>query len=287
MVPPSLDEEIIGLRSLMGSPRDPDGRAAVPLAEALLIAGHPAEALALVDALRERLPDFGSAHLVAARILEAEGDEAGAERALRTVLRLDPANVAALRQLGGLRELRGEGGGGGALFDQARSIDGDGEGYEGADPEGLAGRGGGHREAAKEGVVSTALEPGPVPAPPVFDPDEEDPLFEEEGVGLVTRTLADLYWAQGLHDRARETYRELIRLDPADGSLRARLREMEGVDAGAGDPAAALSDAEPPVDRYLNELLDWTPAPPSVSQEGEGDGESQGTFPPSDPRPTA
>ncbi|HKK93148.1 MAG TPA: tetratricopeptide repeat protein, partial [Longimicrobiales bacterium] len=63
---------------------------------------------------------------------------------------------------------------------------------------------------------------------------------------VVTRTLAELFAAQGQRERAVEMYEELVSRTPGDDSLRARLTELRSDEwdaAGAQDEAPA--DAEP------------------------------------------
>ncbi len=49
-----------------------------------------------------------------------------------------------------------------------------------------------------------------------------------EDSGIASRTLAELYLAQGDRDAAVATYRELAALRPDDGDIRGRLRALEG-----------------------------------------------------------
>ncbi len=55
---------------------------------------------------------------------------------------------------------------------------------------------------------------------------------ESLGGEVVTETLADLYLAQGLFDRAVALYRQLLESQPGDARLEARLREAEDRLAG-------------------------------------------------------
>jgi len=72
---------------------------------------------------------------------------------------------------------------------------------------------------------------------------------ESLGGEVITETLADLYLAQGLFERAAAMYRQLLASRPGDARLEARLREAEDqllgrADAGAGAPAEGVgSDA--------------------------------------------
>ncbi len=63
---------------------------------------------------------------------------------------------------------------------------------------------------------------------------------------VVTETMADLYARQGLHDRAAEVYRELLRGRPGDARLEAKLREAEGKALGGEAPVEDEGDIAAP-----------------------------------------
>jgi tetratricopeptide (TPR) repeat protein len=129
------------------------------------------------------------------------------------------------------------------------------------------------------------------------------------GPGLVTATLAEIYAAQGFHERAAEVYRTLLAQVPDDARLRDRLEEAEARaaagrearrraarEAGSEDPAesvwtggmAAADGGETPyawsaagddqtgapVGAYFRSLLDWRPtgAGPAGAGPDAGDG---------------
>jgi tetratricopeptide (TPR) repeat protein len=102
-----IDQEIRILRAIFWSERDPEGRAFVPLADAYLRKGSPDEALSLLEDGLGRHPDFASAHMVAARAYRAVGARGSVQRALGSVLELDPGNASALRMKGELAESEG------------------------------------------------------------------------------------------------------------------------------------------------------------------------------------
>jgi tetratricopeptide (TPR) repeat protein len=104
----ALQKEIRHLRSLEGSPRDPDGRIFLPLADAHLRAGDVSEAERLIADGLARHPDFVAAHVLAARVRLSNGDEEGAEVAYAAARRLDPDNVEVLHGLGSILAGRGE-----------------------------------------------------------------------------------------------------------------------------------------------------------------------------------
>jgi hypothetical protein len=55
-----------------------------------------------------------------------------------------------------------------------------------------------------------------------------------EASRLSSSTLAELYLRQGLTDRAREVYREVLADDPRNERARAGLRDLEEAAAGDG-----------------------------------------------------
>lgn len=66
---------------------------------------------------------------------------------------------------------------------------------------------------------------------------------EEAGGEVVTETIAELYSSQGLHERAADVYRTLLRQRPGDAVLEARLREAEA--AAHAPPATRPEEAGP------------------------------------------
>lgn len=65
-----------------------------------------------------------------------------------------------------------------------------------------------------------------------------------ESVEVVTETIAELYARQGLHDRAMDVYRELIRRRGGDAVLEQRLAELERSVAAAAE-GSAPADSTP------------------------------------------
>ncbi|MEX2467606.1 MAG: hypothetical protein WD995_11905 [Gemmatimonadota bacterium] len=102
-----LEEEIRTLHAILGSDRDPDGRAFAPLADAYRRAGQPRKAFGLLTDGIARLPDFASGHVVAARLYAEQGLLEEGEIAARRALDLDPDNVIAMAAL--LRVLQSAG----------------------------------------------------------------------------------------------------------------------------------------------------------------------------------
>ena len=91
---------------------NPKGRNFAPLADAYRKAGELDRALELCTAGLELHPDYVSAHIVLARCLIDQKNDAGASEVFQKVLALDPENVLALRILAEIAERGGR-------FDQA------------------------------------------------------------------------------------------------------------------------------------------------------------------------
>jgi len=98
-------------------------------------------------------------------------------------------------------------------------------------------------EDAEELVASAAPAPDSVAGEEAEDGrDEEqapakDPDLDPHAP-LPTRTLADLYARQGMTDRARSVYLQLLRVTPEDQGLRDRIAALEGETDEPADAAA-------------------------------------------------
>ena len=86
------DAAIERLEAVVGTPRDPHGRAFAPIAELLREAGRLIEARDRVERGTEADPEFASGHMVAARIYADLGLDGEARGAAERVLELDPGN---------------------------------------------------------------------------------------------------------------------------------------------------------------------------------------------------
>jgi tetratricopeptide (TPR) repeat protein len=86
-----------------------------------------------------------------------------------------------------------------------------------------------------------ALEAAEPEAAEAEDPDIVDAASDESPQQIHTRTMAELYVAQGLVDRAIEVYEHLLRKDPDDTETRLRLRVLK---AGEEPVADEVDDDE-------------------------------------------
>lgn len=110
-------------------------------------------------------------------------------------------------------------------------------------------------DAALEPAVTfepaVPFEPEPESFEAAFEPFEaafelpaSEPETEQTGE-VVTETIAELYTSQGLHDRAADVYRALLRQRPGDAALEARLREAESAAGGGWEDAFSEPVFEP------------------------------------------
>ncbi len=74
----------------------------------------------------------------------------------------------------------------------------------------------------------------PIQPAELFDPDRSTPFSSS--------TLAELYYQQGLVDRAVDVYRQLLEQEPSNERARLRLVELESSGAGPTPPPAAAPD---------------------------------------------
>jgi hypothetical protein len=94
--------------------------------------------------------------------------------------------------------------------------------------------------------------PAPAPEPPtsVSEPEPlaaEETVFEEDTrpeeattPPLASSTLAELYYRQGLADRAMDVYRQVLAEEPGNDKVRERLAQIEaGGQASPQDPREA------------------------------------------------
>jgi tetratricopeptide (TPR) repeat protein len=89
-------------------------------------------------------------------------------------------------------------------------------------------------DALAETVVDPKARPPIRPAAELIDPDKSTPFSSS--------TLAELYYQQGLVDRAVDVYRQLLQEEPSNERARLRLVELESAGAPAPEPAAPVDE---------------------------------------------
>lgn len=86
------------------------------------------------------------------------------------------------------------------------------------------------------------------------EPVGADALAGALGDEVVTETMAELYARQGLHERAAEVYRALLRERPGDERLQRRLDEVAGASAEAARRAPPEPRPAEPAPEWMVEL---------------------------------
>ena len=217
----SLEQEIVALQDLHGSSRDPYGTAFVPLADAHRRAGEFDKALALLRDGLTRHPEYTPAHVVTSWVHIDRGALDEALGALELVMELDHDNRAGLKGLGHVLNEKGDREG--AIGHLTRLAE--------LEPE--------DGEARTLFETIQAVEPVMVPEtePPVEVSEEEAPDAPEPpdaaqsldigtGEDIVTRTMGEVYAAQGLFEQAIGVFEQLVADAPDDDGLTARLEEL-------------------------------------------------------------
>lgn len=152
-------------------------------------------------------PDFSPAYIVLARILCQLEDFSGSVDAFEKALELDEESLAALVGYARVRILLGE-------EDQARELLLKARKLTPADP-----------------IINKLLLSLPDFTTPDQDETEEVDGSQEaaaiDSSALVSSTLADLYLAQGLSEKALDLFQRLSVKNPDDLTLRRKIKELE------------------------------------------------------------
>ena len=268
----SLEKEIHELRALFWSERDPDGRVFAPLADAYRRQGDLVQALELLRDGLDRHSDFAPALVVAGWVRRDRGEMDAAREAFGAALELDEENAEALRGIGELAAARGDRPVALESFQRLvdlepddlevlarlREIEGEEEGTLQVEAEVE-----GDSVSLYEPPLVALSEPPTIQEPLTAAPDE---LRSEDYEGPLTRTMADLYVRQGLHQRALGVYRLLLEQAPDDAGLRERVDAMVALVLTA--PASGIADTGGvttpgrPTDAEMETLAqDWAEGP--------------------------
>lgn len=263
--------------------QNPDSLVFARLADAHRKAGDPAQGLSILTDGIGRHPEYPSAHIVRARCLVDLDRPADAEASLRRVLELDGQNLVAMRGLAGLAERRGDPNEARHWYEQIAALD----------PMNVEAESALARLRPATPPDASGRDPLPAPSeewwsspafeiePEVDSPDDAAPeagelepdraaasawWFEDPGddepaddSDLLTRTMAELYARQGLHDEAAAIYRELLNDRPDDEGLRRALADVEQR-SGAPEAEEDLPETEDDVPVIAG---DDRPGPPS------------------------
>lgn len=227
----------------------PESYAFVPLADACRKMGRIDEALEICEYGVKRHPGYPSGHVVKGKCLFDRGNRAGAREAFERVLLLDEHNLVALKYLGMIEADDGNLGVAEKHLQQILSLDPENkeikailslvEEQEQIDvsEEPIA-----TMEAVDE-ILGDVLPPREaeeigrdeadpalsiteeIPSPAGSTPRGDDVEISDE---LASVTLADIFASQGYTSKAAKIYREVLRKQPTNDVVRARLHELTG-----------------------------------------------------------
>ena len=247
----SLEREIAGLRSLLSSERDPDGRAFVPLADAYRRSRDFDRALDVLKTGLERHPTLASAHVVSAWVHRDRGDRDTARTSWERVLELDDENIEALRGMGTLLLESGRIDEARPFLERVRSFDPDD-----ADVQGYLAEIG-RRAAAPPPPIEPTHQAELETEPAAADSDLPPPVFAPSEMELETREAEP-----ALADELEGLDKELAAL--IDQELAGFTEEPITL---TEEPIAVVGESSP--------LSDWelTPEPPPSAEESSVEAE--------------
>ncbi|HET6348315.1 MAG TPA: tetratricopeptide repeat protein, partial [Candidatus Krumholzibacteria bacterium] len=215
----------------------PDGHVFAPLADACRKAGMLDEALDICARGVGVHPRYASGYVVQGKCLYDAGRSQDAQAAFDRVLELDPKNLVALKFLGIIHSERGDDTAARQYFEHILALD-PGDREIRARIEDVA-------VPAPPPAAKKAPASAPVPTPAALTdtdemaplPDIEDESFQGDPITLgdesvtsdeiATMTLADIYASQGYASRALRIYREVLKRQPGNRELAARIEALE------------------------------------------------------------
>lgn len=210
---------------------DPRSTIFVSLSETYRKMGMLEDAYGVAVKGLEHLPDYAPGHVVLARIKCQQGDYSGSETSFAQALEFDPDSLAALVGFSRLSLLQDNHSAARELLLKAREL-------SPADPVinklllGLP---------EEEAAPIVADEESVVPEQLNVDAEETAPPTDAPEP-LQSATLAELYLKQGMADRARDIYQNLLSKDPDNLELRRRIRDL---DIASGNTPAPLQEEAP------------------------------------------
>jgi len=213
----------------------PKSHVFAPLADACRKAGLIDEAVDIADLGVNENPGYTSGHVVRGKCYYDRGDRKIAVGCFERVLDLDPNNLVALKFLGLIQAEEGDATGARERFKHILALDPDDREIRNEldildVPQAEAPSPQEAPAAAVTEAPSATVDDGFEGAPISLGTDD-DPTTDE----LATTTLADIYAEQGYTDKALRIYHEVLKRQPGNAGVRARIQAIEGPDAGAAE----------------------------------------------------
>ncbi len=222
----------------------PDSHVFAPLADACRKHGMIDEAIDIVERGVAKHPNYASGHVVRGKCYFDRGDMDAAGEAFRKVLRIDANNLVALKYLGALCADAGDAAGAREHFKHILALDPENREIRSRleSLEDEAPRAGVSIEADSRDDDDAMRDDDGFEGAPITLGDDDTSASDD----LATMTLADIYRSQGYTDKALRIYREVLRRQPDNVEVIARIRAMESEGSGASTPAGAGAAQEPP-----------------------------------------
>ena len=265
----------------------PKGHVFAPLADACRKAGMLDEALEICARGVGEHPRYASGYVVQGKCLYDAGRIGDAQAAFDRVLDLDPKNLVALKYLGIIHAERGDSARAREFFEHILVLDPDDREIRSrmedvshhrpqASTKVLMPMASPHitPPAAREEPYSAAVEEEPVMLPDVEDEDfSGEPItLRDESVTsdeIATITLADIYASQGYTTRALRIYREVVKRQPGNTTLIAKIEKLEQLENKPAAPPVVDSNVSTvPLPRLepAPQRTDRTPEPESPAR---------------------
>ncbi len=249
---------------------NPDSRAFAPLADLYRRAGRFDDAFRVLQAGLAAHPRYISALVILGRCHLETGDRPQARAVFQQVLEIDPDNLVVLKLMAEDAARQEDWNEATGLLERVVLLDPSDAPAE-AELEALRARQEGHgrppprrQGPAPPDVVETPpdmdveVEPVRPPRPPaeaLYHPAPPPPSREQAALGespprsLATKTLAEIYLAQGYRDKALEVLREILARHPEREDIRAQIADLEREAAASGAPLPEGREPLPPPPR--------------------------------------
>jgi tetratricopeptide (TPR) repeat protein len=198
--------------------KDPYSTVFAALSDIYRTFGLHEEAVAVAQKGSEMVPTYVPGFVALGRALAEKGDPAGASKAYRQALALDPVNLAALTGLASSCLGCGQGKEALALLKQAQSIDPEDEVVKQLFPI--------VKKLVPASVAASGVQNSFVPPLEVIKVVGEEQSDRVVGASplppIATATLADIYIKQGFPERALKVFSDLLEEDPGNTEIRQR-----------------------------------------------------------------
>jgi tetratricopeptide (TPR) repeat protein len=221
----------------------PHSRAFAPLADLYRKVGRLEEAIEILTAGLADHPQYVSALVILGRCHHDAGRPHEARNAFDRVLLLDPDNLVALKQLAAIALDARESERAGELLGRVVQLDPTDERAE-AELAALRQPAGASSEIPESSgaplAESQTYRPEPRQAPPLSGDavaetaeSEAPPPPARERQAFATKTLAEIYLAQGYREKAIAVLRQILQRHPDRDDVKALISEIEGKQASA------------------------------------------------------